>query len=102
MARTEIAFEGVGSFAQAGTAEALFRLGILYATGLDGEANLVAAHKWLNLAALNGSRAALAYRKELAQEMSAADIAEAQQLAREWIGAGRSLESLPVTGQVAH
>jgi hypothetical protein len=45
----------------------------------------VVAHKWFNLAALRGNRAALARRIELAREMSANQIAQAQKLAREWL-----------------
>jgi TPR repeat protein len=71
--------------AQTGAPDALFELGMLYATGLDVEADLVVAHKWFNLAALRGNRSALAYRVDLAREMSASQIALAQKLAREWL-----------------
>jgi TPR repeat protein len=71
--------------AQAGAPDALFELGMLYATGLDVEADLVVAHKWFNLAAMRGNRSALAHRIELAREMSASQIAQAQKLAREWL-----------------
>jgi TPR repeat protein len=71
--------------AQAAAPDALFELGLLYATGLDVEADLVVAHKWFNLAALHGNRSALARRIELAREMSASQIAQAQKLAREWL-----------------
>ena len=36
---------------QAGGPDALFELGMLYATGLDVDVDLVTAHKWFNLAA---------------------------------------------------
>jgi TPR repeat protein len=65
--------------------DALFELGMLYATGRDVAADLVVAHKWFNLSASRGNPAALAYRVELAREMSCEQIAEAQKLAREWI-----------------
>ncbi|HKA46810.1 MAG TPA: hypothetical protein VKD68_01515 [Methyloceanibacter sp.] len=71
--------------AQSGAPDALFELGLLYATGLDVEADLVVAHKWFNLAALRGNRAALARRIELAREMTASQVAQAQKLAREWL-----------------
>jgi hypothetical protein len=48
-------------------------------------ADLVVAHKWFNLAAARGNRSALTYRSELAREMSADQVAEAQRLAREWL-----------------
>ncbi len=85
MARIDIGIEGTKLAAQTGTPDALFELGMLYATGLDVEVDLVVAHKWFNLAAMRGNRAALAYRKDIASEMTAAEIAEAQRLAREWL-----------------
>ena len=71
--------------AQSGAPDALFELGLLYSTGRDVEADLVTAHKWFNLAAMRGNKAALEYRKELANEMSQYDVAEAQRRAREWL-----------------
>ena len=70
MARMEMGMDRFAVAAQSGAPDALFELGILYATGLDVEADLVAAHKWFNLAAMRGNRAALAHRTELAREMS--------------------------------
>jgi uncharacterized protein len=87
MARIEFAAETVGLGAQAGAADALFELGMLYATGRDVVADLVTAHKWFNLAAARGNPAALVRRAELAREMSVSQIAEAQKLAREWLQA---------------
>ncbi len=84
MARMEISTE-IGLGAQTGTPDALFELGILYATGRDVAADLVAAHKWFNLAAARGNEAALNHRAELAREMSGEQIAQAQKLAREWL-----------------
>jgi len=81
----ELAADQAGLGAQAGSADALFELGMLYATGRDVAADLVTAHKWFNLAAARGNREALAHRVELAREMSADQIAEAQRLAREWL-----------------
>src|SRR5436190_4778494 len=66
-------------------AEQLFDLGVLYATGRDVEQDLVAAHKWFNLAAVSGYREAAFHRQEIAAEMSGKDIAEAQRAAREWL-----------------
>ena len=43
------------------------------------------AHKWFNLAALRGNKAALTYRLELAREMSSQDVSRAQKAAREWL-----------------
>ena len=65
--------------------ESLFELGILYATGREVVADLVAAHKWFNLAAMRGYAEAAYHRQQIANEMSARDIAEAQRAAREWL-----------------
>lgn len=83
MARMEISTE-IGLGAQMATPDALFELGMLFATGRDVAADLVAAHKWFNLAAARGNVAALKRRVELAREMSCEQVAEAQKLAREW------------------
>ena len=56
-----------------------------YCLGRDVEQNNVIAHKWLNLAALKGNDTAKQYRLELAREMSAGEIAEAQRQARAWM-----------------
>ena len=84
MAQMELSIE-TGLGAQTGTPDALFELGMLYATGRDVAADLVAAHKWFNLAAARGNAAAMKRRVELAREMSGEQIAEAQRLAREWL-----------------
>jgi uncharacterized protein len=85
MARMDIGMDRFAVAAQSGAPDALFELGLVYATGLDVEADLVVAHKWFNLAALRGNRSALARRTELAREMTANQIALAQKLAREWL-----------------
>jgi uncharacterized protein len=66
-------------------ADALYILGTRYSTGRDVEHDLIAAHKWFNLAAMMGHEQARTARAELAREMSAADIAEAQRRARAWL-----------------
>jgi len=85
MARMEMGMDRFAVAAQSGAPDALFELGLLYATGLDVEVDLVVAHKWFNLASLRGNRAALARRIELAREMTASQVAQAQKLAREWL-----------------
>jgi hypothetical protein len=77
---TETAEQIVGS-----AADALFELGLKYCTGRDVAPDLVTAHKWFNLAAMRGNEDAKRYRLELAAEMSKAEIARAQRLAREWL-----------------
>ncbi|WP_045369974.1 SEL1-like repeat protein [Methyloceanibacter caenitepidi] len=70
---------------QAGGADALFELGMLYATGRDVDVDLVTAHKWFNLSAARGNESARDYRLELAREMTTDQISEAQRQAREWL-----------------
>jgi TPR repeat protein len=81
----DISTETVELAAQTGMPDALFELGMLYATGRDVAADLVVAHKWFNLAAARGNPSALTHRIELAREMSVNQVAEAQRLAREWL-----------------
>lgn len=65
--------------------DALFDLGMMFSTGRNGMVDLVAAHKWFNLAALKGRADAIGLRRELAELMSDADIALAQREARIWM-----------------
>ncbi len=67
--------------------EGLFQLGMLYANGDDVDVDLVAAHKWFNLAAQRGCSEAAWHRQSIAEEMTAAQIAAAQRAAREWLQA---------------
>lgn len=69
----------------AATADLLFELGMTYSIGRDVGQDYVAAHKWFNLAALKGSDEAKLHRCELAREMSAEQIHEAQRQARTWL-----------------
>jgi uncharacterized protein len=67
------------------SADDMFELGMKYCIGRDVSQNLVAAHKWFNLAALKGSESAKQYRCEISREMSPADVADAQRQARDWL-----------------
>lgn len=69
-----------------GNANALFELGVAYSTGSGGvDVNLVEAHKWFNLAAVNGHEEAMYCRAEISDEMTAREIADAQRQARAWL-----------------
>lgn len=71
-----------------GDSDALFELGVTFSTGRGGIAvDLIEAHKWFNLAALSGSESGQQCRAEIALEMTAREIAEAQRQARSWLGA---------------
>ncbi len=75
--------------AERGDIDALFELGVTYSTGQGGvPVDLVEAHKWFNLAALSGCSRGQQCRAEIAMEMTAREIAEAQRQARSWLGAG--------------
>ena len=65
--------------------EELYRMGLVYSTGLGVETDFVAAHKWFNLAALRGFNEAKECRRELSEQMSTDEIAKAQRAAREWL-----------------
>jgi uncharacterized protein len=66
--------------------DSLYELGISYSTGTDGiEVDLIEAHKWFNLAAMSGSVCAQECRAEIAEEMTAREIVEAQRQARAWL-----------------
>jgi len=86
MARFDVSFQELPDIAApGGAADALFELGLAYCSGRDGEIDLVEAHKWFNLAALNGSERGQESRAEISEEMSAREIAEAQRQARAWL-----------------
>ena len=72
----------INTLAADAAADAFLAAGMRYCLGRGVECNYVTAHKWFNIAALKGSDAAKSYRCELAREMSAGDIAEAQRQAR--------------------
>lgn len=78
-----------------GDANALYDLGVAYSTGAGvDDIDLVEAHKWFNLAALNGNSLAQESRAELADYMSAREIAEAQRQARAWLAASAPSHAL--------
>jgi TPR repeat protein len=72
--------------AASGEVDSLYELGIAYSSGSGGvDVDLVQAHKWFNLAALSGSVEAQECRAEIADEMTAREISEAQRQARAWL-----------------
>jgi uncharacterized protein len=72
--------------AACGDTEALYDLGMAYSSGTDGvDVDLIEAHKWFNLAALNGIERGHELRAEISEDMTAREIAEAQRQARAWL-----------------
>ena len=56
----------------------------MYAIGQGVIQDYIQAHKWFNLAAANGNANAKGNREILVEQMTPAQLAEAQKLAREW------------------
>ena len=71
--------------AEAISPEALFALGMECSIGGNVPADLVSAHKWFNLAAMKGNEDAVRLRREIAAQMSNAEIGAAQRAARDYI-----------------
>jgi hypothetical protein len=57
----------------------------VFSTGKEVSTDMVSAHKWFNLAAMNGYEEATRLRHKIATEMSAAEIVAAQGTARDWL-----------------
>ena len=66
-------------------ADALCEMGLAYATGRGRPVDLVAAHKWLNIAAIKGSDRAAELRADVAAAMDKMQLAAALRAAREWM-----------------
>jgi hypothetical protein len=89
MARFEIADIACAMLGEAPAgADTFFELGMMYSVGRSVPIDFVSAHKWFNLAAMRGNADAIRLRREVAEQMSAAEIAEAQRAARAWLKAG--------------
>jgi len=86
MARFELADLNGATLAPVNASgEVFYELGMMYASGRNVQADLVTAHKWFNLAAMRGNSEAIRLRREIASEMTAAEIAAAQRAARDWL-----------------
>jgi TPR repeat protein len=70
--------------AEQGDASAQGRLGSLYFSGKGVPQDYILAHKWFNLAAAQGKEGSMQLRDFAEGSMTREQIAEAQQLAREW------------------
>lgn len=85
-----VAADALGGAEAILSGEEMYRLGLEASTGGEnGEFDLITAHMWFNLAAMQGNIEARTYRAELAKEMSAEDIAEAQRQARAYLATNR-------------
>lgn len=68
-------------------ADTFFELGMMYSVGRSVPIDFVTAHKWFNLSALRGNADAIRLRREIADQMSECEIAQAQRAARAWLKA---------------
>lgn len=66
-------------------ADVFFEMGLMCATGRGCAVDFIAAHKWLNIAAIKGSDRAATLRGDLAQTITKAELAAALRAAREWM-----------------
>lgn len=88
MARLDIAELDMATMGTApANADAFYDLGMMYSIGRSVPADYVVAHKWFNIAAMKGSADAARLRREIAVEMTDADIGHAQRAARDWLKA---------------
>jgi TPR repeat protein len=82
-------------------ADMLFELGMMYSIGRDVPVDLISAHKWFNLAAMKGDLEAIRLRREIADQMSDAEIAVAQRAARDWLKGSSGKVAVPAPAMAA-
>jgi uncharacterized protein len=88
MARFDMAGIECATLGEAPTnADSFLALGMMYSVGRSVPLDFVVAHKWFNLAAMRGNADAVRLRREIAEQMSDAEIAQAQRAARAWLKA---------------
>jgi len=88
MARFEIADIECATLGKAPAGvDTFFDLGMMYSVGRSVPIDFVTAHKWFNLAAMRGNTDASRLRREIADQMSEMEIAQAQRAARAWLKA---------------
>lgn len=85
MARFEMHNSEPATMGGESRADVFCEMGLMYATGRGCDVDLVAAHKWLNIAAIKGSDRAAELRADLAHSMTKTQLAEALRAARDWM-----------------
>ena len=78
---------GTGVTGEPADAESCFTRGLMFASGREGAIDMVEAHKWFNIAASRGHAESAQMRREVAAQMSDAEIGQAQRAARDWLKA---------------
>ena len=79
--------------AMEGDARSMLALGRLFVQGLGAPQDYIEAHKWFNLAASRGVEEAIAEREAIAEKMTPAQLATAQERAASWQPATREAET---------
>ena len=87
MARMDFGDMNAAALGEAPVADSFYELGMMYSIGRSVPVDYVTAHKWFNLAAMRGNEDATRLRREIADQMSEAEIAAAQRAARAWLKA---------------
>jgi TPR repeat protein len=85
MARFEMHNAEMATMGGDNSADVFCEMGLMYATGRGCAVDLVAAHEWLNIAAIKGNDRAAELRADLAASMDKMQLAEALRAAREWM-----------------
>jgi TPR repeat protein len=80
-----LGFDAMALGEGAAAVDTLFELGMKYSVGIEVPIDLVSAHMWFNLAASKGNAEAVRLRREIANQMSDAEVAAAQRAARDWL-----------------
>ena len=70
--------------AEQGYVGAQYNIGLIYANGAGVPKDDIAAYMWWNLAAAQGDEEARSNRSNIEKKMTPAQIAEAQQLSKNW------------------
>ena len=85
MARFEMHNAETATIGGDNSADVFCEMGLMYATGRGCAVDLVAAHKWLNIAAIKGNDRAAELRADVAASMNKMQLVEALRAAREWM-----------------
>ncbi|AIC26567.1 sel1 repeat family protein [Rhizobium sp. MC63] len=85
MARFEMHNAETATMGGDNSADVFCEMGLMYATGRGCAVDLVAAHKWLNIAAIKGNDRAAELRADVAATMNKMQLVEALRAAREWM-----------------
>jgi TPR repeat protein len=85
MARIDFGDMNTAAMGEAPAADTFYEFGLMYSIGRSVPVDYVTAHKWFNLAAMRGNEDASRQRREIADQMSEAEIAAAQRAARAWL-----------------